>query len=111
MDLTTQTYCRIAKPEEMILKNLWSHRRQNGWVFAEIILITVLSFLFIDQIAVSTYDKYFCRPAGDFEREHLLVAQIGQTASSLPLRGEDGHLPEAEDDSRSEEHTSELQSR
>ena len=84
----------------MILKNLWSHRRQNGWVFAEIILITVLSFLFIDQIAVSTYDKYFCRPAGDFEREHLLVAQIGQTASSLPLRGEDGHLPEAEDDSQ-----------
>ena len=79
---------------------LWSHRRQNGWVFAEIILITVLSFLFIDQITVSTYDKYFCRPAGDFEREHLLVAQTGLTPSPLPLKGEDVHLPEAKYDSQ-----------
>ena len=79
---------------------LWSHRRQNGWVFAEILLITVLSFFFIDQIAVSTYDKYFCRPAGDFEREHLLVAQTGQTPSPLPLKGEDGHLPDAKYDSQ-----------
>ena len=80
MDLTTQTYCRIAKPEEMILKNLWSHRRQNGWVFAEIILITVLSFYFIDHFTVTTYDRYFCRPAGEFEREHLVVGQVGQVA-------------------------------
>ncbi len=67
---------------------LWSHRRQNGWIFAEIILITVLSFFFIDQITVSTYDKYFCRPAGDFERKHLLVGQTGLTPSPLPLKGE-----------------------
>ena len=61
----------------MILKNLWSHRRQNGWVFAEIILITVLSFYFIDHFVVTTYDTYFCRPAGEFEKEHLLVGQTG----------------------------------
>ena len=79
---------------------LWSHRRQNGWVFAEIILITVLSFYFIDHFVVTTYDRYFCRPAGDFEREHLLVAQTGQTPSPLPLKGEDVHLPEAEYDSQ-----------
>ena len=79
---------------------LWSHRRQNGWVFAEIILITVLSFYFIDHFVVTTYDRYFCRPAGEFEREHLLVAQTGHTPSPLPLKGEDVHLPEAEDDSQ-----------
>ena len=56
---------------------LWSHRRQNGWVFAEIILITVLSFYFIDHFVVTTYDTYFCRPAGEFEKEHLLVGQTG----------------------------------
>ena len=61
----------------MILKNLWSHRRQNGWVFAEIILITVLSFYFIDHFVVTTYDTYFCCPAGEFEKEHLLVGQTG----------------------------------
>ncbi|MBR3514450.1 MAG: ABC transporter permease [Bacteroidaceae bacterium] len=61
----------------MIRKSLWSHRRQNGWVFAEIILITVLSFYFIDHFVVTTYDRYFCSPAGEFEREHLLVGQTG----------------------------------
>ena len=103
MDLTTQTYCRIAKPEEMILKNLWSHRRQNGWVFAEIILITVLSFYFIDHFTVTTYDRYFCRPAGDFEKEHLLVGQTGVVQNSpdsppaLPVReGADSNNSEGE---------------
>ena len=62
----------------MIFKTLWAHRKQNGFVFAEIILITVLSFYFIDHFVVTTYDIYFCRPAGDFEREHLLVGQVMQ---------------------------------
>jgi len=81
----------------MILKNLWSHRRQNGWVFAEIILITVLSFFFIDQIAVSTYDRYFCRPSGEFEKEHLLVGQTG-IAHPQPLP-KGGEPPEVENNS------------
>ena len=62
----------------MIFKTLWAHHKQNGFVFAEIILITVLSFYFIDHFVVTTYDIYFCRPAGDFEREHLLVGQVMQ---------------------------------
>ena len=77
---------------------LWSHRRQNGWIFAEIILITVLSFFFIDQIAVSTYDRYFCRPAGEFEREHLVVGQTGIAHPQHLPKGEDGDHAEAEDD-------------
>ena len=84
----------------MTFKNFWAHRRQNGFVFAEITLIAVLSFYFIDHITVTTYDRYFCRPAGDFEREHLVVGQVGLTPSPLPLKGEDGHLPEAEYDSQ-----------
>ena len=38
----------------MILKNFWAHRRQNGFVFAEIALIAVLSFYLIDNITVSS---------------------------------------------------------
>ena len=71
----------------MILKTLWAHRKQNGFVFAEIILITVLSFYFIDQLVVTTYDIHFCRPVGDFEREHLLVAQVGDL--SMPEEKQD----------------------
>jgi hypothetical protein len=81
----------------MILKNLWSHRRQNGWVFAEIILITVLSFYFIDHFVVTTYDRYFCRPAGEFEKEHLLVGQTG-IAHPQPLP-KGGEPPEVENNS------------
>ena len=71
----------------MILKTLWAHRKQNGFVFAEIILISVLSFYFIDQLVVTTYDIHFCRPVGDFEREHLLVAQVGDL--SMPEEKQD----------------------
>ena len=75
----------------MIFKTLWAHRKQNGFVFAEIILITVLSFYFIDHIIVSAYGNYFCRPVGDFERDHLLVAQtdkdyeLGEKRDSFEL--------------------------
>ena len=58
----------------MILKNFWAHRRQNGFVFAEIALIAVLSFYLIDNITVWTYSNYFCHADGEFEKEHLLVA-------------------------------------
>ena len=60
----------------MIFKTIWANRKQNGFVFAEIILITVLSFFIIDFFAVNIYDNYFCRPSNDFERKHLLVGQM-----------------------------------
>ena len=61
----------------MILKNLWNHKKQNGFVFVEIALIAVLSFWLLDHIVVWTYGNYFCHADGEFEKEHLLV---GQTA-------------------------------
>ena len=62
-----------------IIKNLWAHRRQNGFIFAEIALIAVLSFYLIDSITVWVYGNYFCHADGEFEKEHLLVAQTGRT--------------------------------
>ena len=59
---------------------LWAHRRQNGFIFAEIALIAVLSFYLIDSITVWAYGTYFCRADGEFEKEHLLIAQTGQIA-------------------------------
>ena len=69
----------------MILKNFWAHRRQNGFVFAEIALIAVLSFYLIDHITVWAFDSYFCHADGEFEKEHLL---IGQTARTTPITAE-----------------------
>ncbi len=57
----------------LILKNLWAHRRQNGWIFAEIAIITALSWAMVDFLVVNYYGIYFCNPAGDFEKDHLCV--------------------------------------
>lgn len=75
----------------MILKNFWAHRRQNGFVFVEIALITVLSFYLIDHITVWIYSRYFCHADGEFEKEHLLVGQTARLTSITPeeLQAED----------------------
>ena len=57
MDLAQETYCRIVKPEEMnmIFKSLWAHKKQNGWIFAEIAIISCLSWFMVDYLVTSTY--------------------------------------------------------
>ena len=49
----------------MILKTLWAHRKQNGFVFAEIALIAILSFWLLDQLTLQTYSQFFCRADGE----------------------------------------------
>ena len=61
---------------KLILKSLWAHRKQNGWIFAEIAIITLLSWFMVDFLVVNNYGTYFCNPAGDFEKEHLCVGQF-----------------------------------
>ena len=59
------------------IKNFWANRRQNAWMVVEIALVAVLSFYFLDYFVVTFYDTHLCRPAGDFERDHLVVGQVG----------------------------------
>ena len=59
------------------IKNFWANRRQNAWIVVEIALVAILSFYFLDYFVVSFYDTHLCRPAGDFERDHLVVGQVG----------------------------------
>ena len=68
----------------MIFKTIWANRKQNGFVFAEIILIAVLSFFLIDVCTVSIYDTYICKPSNDFERKHLVVGQTIQMPGEVP---------------------------
>ena len=60
----------------LILKNLWKNRKQNGWIFAEIAIITLLSWFMVDYLVVNTYATYCSTPAGEFEKEHLCVGQF-----------------------------------
>jgi hypothetical protein len=61
------------------IKNFWANRRQNAWIVVEIALVAILSFYFLDYFVVSFYDTHLCRPAGDFERDHLVVGQVGMS--------------------------------
>jgi hypothetical protein len=67
------------------IKNFWAHRRQNAWIIIEIALVAVLSFHFLDGFVVTAYDTYLCRPAGDFERDHLLVGVVGFYNHAKPI--------------------------
>ena len=87
----------------MILKTFFAHRRQNGWLLVELALICFLSFFFIDNAVVVGYDTYICRADGDFEKDHLLVGQIGLSqktdefmAQAYAVRDRVRFLPEVE---------------
>ena len=87
----------------MILKTFFAHRRQNGWLFVEIVLICFLSFFFIDNAIVVGYSTYLCHADGEFEKEHLLVGQIGISgtpddpmAPAYAVRDRVRHMPEVE---------------
>lgn len=67
------------------IKNFWAHRRQNGFVLIEIALVAMLSFYCLDNFVVTAYDTYLCQPAGDFEKKHLLVGQVGFTNNEKPV--------------------------
>lgn len=41
---------------KIIFKNIWSRRRINGWLTAELILITILAWIMLDPVVVMTYD-------------------------------------------------------
>ena len=72
----------------MILKSLWAHKKQNGWIFAEIAIITGLSWFVVDFLVVSFYATHFCIPAGEFEKDHLCVGQMGVIRSESASEGQ-----------------------
>lgn len=76
-------------------------RKQNGFIFAEIAIISILSFYFIDHFTVLTYNMYGCHFDGEFERDHLIVAEAVEmgtdTSATLnTLRDQIQALPEVQ---------------
>ena len=71
----------------MILKSLWTQKKQNGWIFVEIAIISCLSWCMVDYLVTRLYATYFCIPAGEFEKEHLCVGQFGIIRSESASEG------------------------
>lgn len=74
---------------KLILKNLWSRRRRNGWLLAELILVAILSWYIFDPVMVVTYERYL--PLG-YDADRLCMVSVGMLPQEAP-----GYEPQAAD--------------
>lgn len=74
---------------KLILKNLWARRRKNGWLFAELTLVSIISWVVLDPVIVVSHDRNI--PLGyDAERLYLISLGILQPqASGYDLEAQD----------------------
>lgn len=58
---------------KLILKNLWSRRRRNGWLLAALILVAILSWYIFDPVMVVTYERHL--PLG-YDADRLCMVSV-----------------------------------
>ena len=80
----------------LILKTLWTRRKRNGWLLAELILVAVLSWAIFDPVIVVTHDRML--PLG-YDADRLCLVSMDVLQPSAPgydsLAAESGALMES----------------
>ena len=71
---------------KLILKNLWSRRKRNGWLMAELVLVSVVTFIIIDPIVVIKH--YLNVPLG-YDADRLCLIEIGEVDKNAPYFSKD----------------------
>lgn len=74
---------------KLILKNLWARRRKNGWLFAELTLVSIISWVVLDPVIVVSHDRNI--PLG-YDAERLCLISLGilqPQASGYDLEAQD----------------------
>lgn len=74
---------------KLILKNLWARRRRNGWLLAELILVSIITWVILDPVVVTTYDRNI--PLG-YDTDRLCLITLSTLQPQAP-----GYDEEAED--------------
>lgn len=64
-----------------IFKNLWNRRRHNAWLFIELILVTILTWIIVDPVAVSISDTSL--PLG-YDADRLVYVSIKSIPDDAP---------------------------
>lgn len=64
-----------------IFKNLWNRRRQNAWLFIELIIVTILTWIMADPVAVSIADTSL--PLG-YDVDRLVYVSVKSLPSDAP---------------------------
>lgn len=65
----------------LILKTLWTRRKRNGWLQAELILVATLSWAIFDPVIVVTHDRML--PLG-YEADRLCLVSMDMLQPSAP---------------------------
>ena len=66
---------------KLILHTLWARRRRNGWLLAELILVTVISWAIFDPVIVSLHDRRL--PLG-YDAHRMALVSFGQLPPEAP---------------------------
>ncbi|WP_018668964.1 ABC transporter permease [Bacteroides gallinarum] len=66
---------------KLILKNLWARRRRNGWLLAELILVSIVSWAILDPVIVVTHDRSI--PLG-YDADRLCLVSLGALPAGVP---------------------------
>ena len=74
-----------------ILKNIWNHRRTNAWIFIELVLIAIISWVIIDPVAVGLSDLNM--PNG-YDNDHMLVVDMVSYPKAAPSYDSTAVTPE-----------------
>lgn len=74
---------------KLILRNLWARRRRNGWLLAELILVSIISWVILDPVIVVTHDRNI--PLG-YDADRLCLISLATLQSNAP-----GYSAEAQD--------------
>ncbi len=74
---------------KLIVKNLWARRRRNGWLLAELVLVSIISWVIGDPVIVVTHDRNI--PLG-YDADRLCLVSLAALQPNAP-----GYNVEAQD--------------
>lgn len=67
---------------KLIIKNLWSRRKRNGWLFAELVLVSIVTWVVLDPVLVLSYDRSL--PLG-YDADRLCLIDVAFRNPQSPL--------------------------
>ncbi len=65
----------------LIFRTLWSRRKRNAWLLAELILVSILSWVIFDPVIVVTHDRMI--PLG-YDADRLCMVSLDMLQPSAP---------------------------
>lgn len=63
------------------IKQLWNNRRATAWIFIELVIITIITWIIADPVTISVYDSNL--PMG-YDNDRLVILQMTSFASDVP---------------------------